>query len=126
MKSFSKGNKFGKRSAGRFNDSRSKGFGRDSPRPERREPNRFDRQEPDRFERKYPERFEKRMHTATCAKCGEQCKVPFRPSGGKPVYCSNCFRKNGDYGPKQPAPSKSELDQINKKLDKIMKALKIE
>ena len=119
MKNFNRDNRSGKRSSGRFHDDSQKRFGRgDSPRSERREP--------DRFERRYPERFEKRMHTVTCAKCGEQCEVPFMPREGKPVYCSNCFRKNDDYEPKRPAPSKSELDQINKKLDKIMKALKSE
>jgi len=25
------------------------------------------------------------MHEATCDKCGKQCSIPFRPSGGKPV-----------------------------------------
>lgn len=33
------------------------------------------------------------MHDAVCAKCGADCKVPFRPTGNKPVYCSNCFEK---------------------------------
>lgn len=31
------------------------------------------------------------MHQATCAECGKECSVPFRPTGNKPVYCSNCF-----------------------------------
>jgi len=35
------------------------------------------------------------MHTATCAECGKSCEVPFRPTGNKPVYCSDCFKKNG-------------------------------
>ncbi|HAL50224.1 MAG: hypothetical protein UU46_C0003G0008 [Candidatus Uhrbacteria bacterium GW2011_GWD1_41_16] len=34
------------------------------------------------------------MHSATCAECGERCEVPFKPTGSKPVYCSNCFRKD--------------------------------
>jgi CxxC-x17-CxxC domain-containing protein len=39
------------------------------------------------------------MHKATCASCGSECEVPFRPSGERPVYCSNCFRKrNNDEG----------------------------
>jgi CxxC-x17-CxxC domain-containing protein len=33
------------------------------------------------------------MHRATCAECGKDCEVPFRPSGDKPVYCSDCFGK---------------------------------
>lgn len=31
------------------------------------------------------------MHSAICADCGKDCEVPFKPSGDKPVYCSNCF-----------------------------------
>ena len=31
------------------------------------------------------------MHWAVCADCGKDCEVPFKPSGDKPVYCSNCF-----------------------------------
>ena len=32
--------------------------------------------------------------TVTCADCGDQCTVPFVPRSDKPVYCSDCFRKN--------------------------------
>jgi CxxC-x17-CxxC domain-containing protein len=31
------------------------------------------------------------MHSATCANCGREALVPFRPTGSKPVYCSDCF-----------------------------------
>ena len=31
------------------------------------------------------------MFTATCSSCGREAQVPFRPSGAKPVYCSDCF-----------------------------------
>jgi len=31
------------------------------------------------------------MFTATCADCGREAQVPFRPSGIRPVYCSECF-----------------------------------
>jgi len=34
------------------------------------------------------------MHPATCAECGKQTQVPFRPSGDRPVYCSECFTQN--------------------------------
>lgn len=33
------------------------------------------------------------MHKATCAECGKECEVPFKPSGERPVYCKDCFRK---------------------------------
>ncbi len=31
------------------------------------------------------------MFSATCSSCGREAQVPFRPSGTKPVYCSDCF-----------------------------------
>ncbi len=31
------------------------------------------------------------MFTATCSNCGREAQVPFRPTSGKPVYCSDCF-----------------------------------
>lgn len=33
------------------------------------------------------------MHAATCSSCQKNCEVPFRPTGDKPVYCSECFGK---------------------------------
>lgn len=36
------------------------------------------------------------MHKATCAQCGNECEVPFRPSGERPVYCSDCFEKRNN------------------------------
>ncbi|MFH1744590.1 MAG: CxxC-x17-CxxC domain-containing protein [bacterium] len=38
------------------------------------------------------------MHQAICADCGDKCEVPFRPSGDKPVFCSNCFGKKESSG----------------------------
>ena len=32
------------------------------------------------------------MFSATCSNCGREAQVPFRPTSGKPVYCSDCFR----------------------------------
>ena len=56
----------GKKFGGR--DSGSRGYGdRDSFRPE--------------------------MHKAECAKCGKMAEVPFKPNGRKPVYCSDCFKR---------------------------------
>ena len=43
-------------------------------------------------------RSDRQMHEATCDKCGSKCEVPFKPSGDKPIYCSNCFEQNGDRG----------------------------
>jgi CxxC-x17-CxxC domain-containing protein len=36
---------------------------------------------------------EREMFPATCASCGKQTQVPFRPREGKPVYCKECFTK---------------------------------
>lgn len=38
------------------------------------------------------ERREREMFEATCADCGKTASVPFRPSGVRPVYCSDCFQ----------------------------------
>jgi CxxC-x17-CxxC domain-containing protein len=38
------------------------------------------------------QRAEREMFTATCSNCGKDAQVPFRPTSGKPVYCSDCFR----------------------------------
>jgi CxxC-x17-CxxC domain-containing protein len=35
------------------------------------------------------------MFKADCASCGNSCEVPFRPNGSRPVFCNNCFSKNG-------------------------------
>ena len=37
------------------------------------------------------DRGPREMHSATCASCGREALVPFRPTGSKPVYCSDCF-----------------------------------
>ncbi len=47
------------------------------------------------------DRGEVTMHKAICDECKKSCEVPFRPSGDKPVYCSDCFsskREDGDRG----------------------------
>ena len=36
-------------------------------------------------------RGNREMHTATCANCGQEAKVPFKPREDRPVYCSECF-----------------------------------
>ena len=37
---------------------------------------------------------DREMHKATCADCGNECEVPFKPSGDRPVYCKECYRKH--------------------------------
>ncbi|MFH1315960.1 MAG: CxxC-x17-CxxC domain-containing protein [Candidatus Woesearchaeota archaeon] len=34
------------------------------------------------------------MHNTVCADCGNECQVPFKPSGDRPVYCKECYRKH--------------------------------
>ncbi|MFA5792359.1 MAG: CxxC-x17-CxxC domain-containing protein [Candidatus Gracilibacteria bacterium] len=36
------------------------------------------------------------MHQATCVECGQECEVPFKPNGLKPIFCRECFNKNND------------------------------
>ena len=99
--------------------------------------------------------FEKQMHEVTCDKCGKRCEVPFKPTEGKPVYCSDCFEKTGnssrygdrdskrfdrggynrsggrdserfskrDSGSNKPEQFIKEFEQLNRKLDTILKAL---
>lgn len=33
------------------------------------------------------------MHRAICSNCGKDCEVPFKPTSGKPIFCSSCFDK---------------------------------
>lgn len=69
-----KGSKFGGKRSGGFK-SHGYGGGRDDSRPA--------------------------MHQAVCSDCGNNCEVPFRPTGDKPVYCSDCFRnKDQNDGPR--------------------------
>jgi CxxC-x17-CxxC domain-containing protein len=79
---------------------------------------------------------DKQMFKATCDACGEECEVPFRPSGDKPVYCSNCFKRDDNAGTGNRSDShrndvhkadnsklEERLEAINLKLEKILKLL---
>lgn len=33
------------------------------------------------------------MFTAACSACGQEAKLPFEPTSGKPVFCDACFQK---------------------------------
>jgi CxxC-x17-CxxC domain-containing protein len=37
-------------------------------------------------------------YKAICSKCGDDCELPFRPSGDRPVFCSTCFGQQNDSG----------------------------
>lgn len=110
--------------------SRDRDFNRDSrpsARPER--PMRFDRSE-DRnyrdsgFNRDFGRDSKPAMHSAICSECGNTCEVPFKPTGEKPIFCNNCFKKGGNAGNKGGGEQfKGQLDALNAKLDKILKLL---
>lgn len=35
----------------------------------------------------------RQLYNVKCAACGKQAQVPFKPSGGRPVYCKDCYMK---------------------------------
>jgi len=55
----------------------------------------------------------------TCSECKSECEVPFKPTSNKPIYCDKCFAKK----PGSNKSSGKDLEIINEKLDKILKAL---
>lgn len=40
------------------------------------------------------DRQDRETFKATCASCGKECDLPFKPTGARPVYCRDCFKKN--------------------------------
>jgi len=74
------------------------------------------------------DRGELTMTRVTCSGCGQKCEVPFKPTSNKPVYCSACFKNIDDSSSSNNSNkiSEKDIDMINKKLNKIMKALNIE
>lgn len=113
----------------RFERSSSRPSSRSSPRAygERARPSYGDRQG---FDRK-PGRLE--LFDAVCESCGKDCQLPFKPTGEKPVYCRDCFnqddrnaKNDSRRDDRKRSPRSDDLSEINRKLDKIMRALKIE
>lgn len=96
-------NKFNKFGRERSNSSRSRGFddrGRGRP----------------------------QMYEAICSDCGKKCEVPFKPTGDKPVYCSQCFENHGgksssdgpkrrDYGFKDKRGFEAICDKCGKRFE---------
>jgi len=79
---------------------------------------------------------DRQMSSAICSNCGKSCQVPFKPTGDKPVYCSDCFEKMGDRGERksfdrprfgernsQDNQYKAQFEAVNAKLDKILSLL---
>jgi CxxC-x17-CxxC domain-containing protein len=80
-----------------FRESRREDLGDDRySRNDRRESRRDDRRESRRDDRFSRNRKESAF--VTCADCGDECEVPFVPKTDRPVYCSDCFKKNKPQG----------------------------
>lgn len=93
---------------------------------EREHPNQSARRNDDR-----PYSSDKRTFSAVCDKCGQDCEVPFRPTGEKPVFCKSCFSKDSYIG-KYPGTAttddqlkavKVQLEDIQAKLDQLIQAV---
>ncbi len=70
------------------------------------------------------DRSERRMYQAVCDKCGNACEVPFQPTSGKPIFCDQCFGKNERGGRSSGGSvSPQQFEELNAKLDKILKLL---
>jgi len=94
------------------------------------------------------------MHQAICDQCKKPCEVPFKPTSGKPVYCNDCFgsmreggnNRGGDRFPQKNYDSyrapikpgfgsdigkgndyelKKQLEMLNAKMDRLIKAAEI-
>ena len=79
------------------------------------------------------------MFPAVCDECGKDCQVPFRPSNNKPIFCSDCFEKQGGGIPRGDRDFKArdsfsgggsdlatiqrQFGEINRKLSLILEAL---
>jgi CxxC-x17-CxxC domain-containing protein len=40
-----------------------------------------------------PRSRDREMVDVTCSTCGKATQVPFTPTAGRPVYCSDCFQQ---------------------------------
>ncbi|MCD4704855.1 hypothetical protein K8R66_02140 [bacterium] len=76
---------------------------------------------------------DRKMYSAVCAECGDDCEIPFKPTSDKPVFCSNCFAKRegqadnnkgrGFRSDNRSNTFEKQLQVINEKLDQILKSL---
>lgn len=96
-----------------------------------------------------PRNQDVQRYKAVCSNCGQNCEVPFRPTGEKPVYCNNCFGKmrnaggggavrddrgRGDRVPRHDFGGGEQrrdfnndvirqLEEVNTKLDRLIRAI---
>src|SRR4030042_5434542 len=66
---------------------------------------------------------DKKMYSVICDSCGSKCEVPFQPTSGKPVYCSECFKKGSSSVNKNTEQFNEQFEKLNVKLDQILKTL---
>ena len=129
FRSDSRDREFSSNRSGRRSERPSRGFG--GGRSGGRSSGGFRDRDSGSFERKRLE-----MHKVTCANCHKQCEVPFRPTGDKPVFCSDCFRKEGSSSFDSSSPnlrgnssssgiSQEQYKELNIKLDKILRVLEM-
>lgn len=90
----------------------------------------------------------KTMFPAVCSTCGQNCEIPFKPTGIHPVFCRNCFKNQaptagasrpgqrtfsspsarpafsprpfGSTPPNTGAITRDQFEALNAKLDKIL------
>lgn len=78
---------------------------------------------------------DREMFSAVCDNCGKDCQVPFRPTSGKPVLCSDCFGKSdrsnhsdrgsrgGNSGGGDSRKVLEKIASLEAKLDKVLDLL---
>ncbi|MFA5228609.1 MAG: CxxC-x17-CxxC domain-containing protein [Candidatus Paceibacterota bacterium] len=77
--------------------------------------------EGDRTNRRFQE---KRMFSAICDKCGKRFELPFKPTGEREVYCSQCFKGDGNVpSSKNSNQYGDQIEILNKKIDKVIELL---
>lgn len=64
------------------------------------------------------DRGDVQMHRATCAECNKSCEVPFRPTGERPVYCSECFGGKSDR-PQRESSSRESFSPVGSSTPKF-------
>jgi CxxC-x17-CxxC domain-containing protein len=61
------------------------------------------------------------MFQTVCDNCGKDCEVPFKPTGDKPVFCSDCFAtKRGDSGNRRPEGRRFGGNDFDDRADRQM------
>lgn len=61
--------------------------------------NRFDRPQRHGYGRQGDNFKNRNLFKAVCAECNQECEIPFKPRGDRPVYCRDCFSKRKERAP---------------------------